>query len=422
MAIEIKLPTLHSGQVEIWKNRTKRNIIRCGRRWGKTKLLTTIAGSSSAHGQSIGIFTPEHKQWLEIWDELKTALQPITQRATKQEGALRLTTGGKIDFWAINDNDLAGRGREYHKVLIDEGAFAKKGSIATWKKSIQPTLLTTRGDAWVFSTPFGIDPENMFYDLCNNPEHGFKEFHAPTRTNPYVPLDELEKYKQESHPDVFRQEYLAEFVDFSGTAFFPESKLLVEGQGVAYPEKCDGVFAIIDTAIKTGKDNDGTAVTYFAVNRFHGYLLIILDWDIVQVEGALLETWLPTVFQRLDELARVTGARNGSLGTWIEDKASGQILLQQALRRSWPAQAIEGNLTSVGKDERAISVSGYVHTEKVKLSAFAHDKITMYKGQSRNHFITQVCGYRVGVKDQADDLLDCFTYGISIALGNYDGY
>jgi hypothetical protein len=54
-----------------------------------------------------------------------------------------------------------------------------------------------------------------------------------------------------------------------------------------------------------------------------GIPLLILDWDIVQIEGALLETWLPTVFRRLEELARLCGARHGPLGAWIEDKNSG---------------------------------------------------------------------------------------------------
>jgi len=77
---------------------------------------------------------------------------------------------------------------------------------------------------------------------------------------------------------------------------------------------------------------------------------MILDWDIVQIEGALLETWLPIVFRRLGELAQQCGARMGSLGALIEDKNSGTILLQQALRRGMPAQAIDSKLTAMGKD------------------------------------------------------------------------
>ena len=86
---------------------------------------------------------------------------------------------------------------------------------------------------------------------------------------------------------------------------------------------------------------------------------------------------------------------------------------------------IDSKLTAVGKDERAISVSGYVYRGMVKLSQNALEKVVTYKGVTRNHFTSQVLGFRIADKDagkRADDLVDCFTYGISIALGNEEGY
>ena len=132
------------------------------------------------------------------------------------------------------------------------------------------------------------------------------------------------------------------------------------------------MFAVIDTASKTGTDHDATAVTFFALDKLSGRApLLILDWDIAQIEGALLETWLPMVFDRLEELSRLCSARHGSVGVWIEDKNSVTILLQQAIRRQWPATAIESKLTVMGKDERALSVSSYVYRENVKYTDYA---------------------------------------------------
>ena len=118
------------------------------------------------------------------------------------------------------------------------------------------------------------------------------------------------------------------------------------------------------------------------------------------------------------------GARFGALAAWIEDKNSGTILLQQAQRRGMSAQAIESKLTAMGKDERAISVSGYVHQGKVKYSDYAFNKIVSYKRKSRNHLLEQIESFRVGDKqsDREDDLLDTFCYGIAIALGNKEGF
>jgi hypothetical protein len=143
-----------------------------------------------------------------------------------------------------------------------------------------------------------------------------------------------------------------------------------------------------------------------------------------QIEGALLETWLPIVFQQLEEFARQCGAQHGSLGAFIEDKNSGTVLIQQAQRRGWPARAIDSKLTAMGKDERALSVSGYVHQGKAKYSACAYEKVMIYKQRSKNHLADQTESFRMGdnKNDREDDLLDAFCYGISVALGDRAGF
>jgi hypothetical protein len=179
--------------------------------------------------------------------------------------------------------------------------------MAIWEKSIKPTLLDFYGEALICSNSAGKDPENFFYNICTDLKYGFKEFHAPTQDNPLLPKrlhgenystwverrkEVLTDLKKSNDPLVYAQEHLAEFVDWFGVAFFSREKLLEQGQPVPYPTYCDAVFAVIDTASKTGSENDGTAVTFFAHTARPGVPLMILDWDIAQIEGALLETWL----------------------------------------------------------------------------------------------------------------------------------
>jgi hypothetical protein len=242
-----------------------------------------------------------------------------------------------------------------------------------------------------------------------------------------MPRDELALIHVDTPPLVYQQEYEAEFVDWSGVSFFELAKMMgADGKPVPWPTLCDGVFAIVDTATKTGKLNDGTGAIYFA-RTVHGSPgappLVILDYDLAQIEGALLETWLPTVFQKLEHMAAVCRARRGNLGVWIEDKASGMVLLQQAARRGWNARAIDSKLTALGKSERAISVSGYAYQGKIKISQAAFDHVATYKGTTMNHAVDQIVSFRVGNKDQVDDdLLDCYCYGAAIALGNAEGF
>lgn len=419
--IEIALPSLHAGQLQAWNDKERFSALRCGRRWGKTQMAIAIAGTYATKGNYIGIFAPDYKIMSETYRELEDALLPVTQHSNKTEGLIRLIGGGRIDFWTLN-NPKAGRSRKYHGVLIDEAAFADDGMVDIWNKAISPTLFDYKGWAWALSTPNGASEDNWFHQICTNKELGWKEYHAPSNTNPYLPDDEFERIRKSSDPRVFQQEYLAEFVDWNGQAFFSEQSLLEDGKPVQYPERCDQVFAVIDTALKDQFEHDGTAVTYYAKNIIHGTPLVILDWDIIQIEGALLENWLPSVNERLEELARETRARQGSLGPWIEDKASGIVLLQQAKRRGIQATPIDGDLVSMGKQGRALSVSGHVHQGKVKISEYAHDKTVNYKGQTKNHFISQVCGFRMGQKDGPRDLLDTFTYGVAISLGDSYGY
>jgi len=212
-------------------------------------------------------------------------------------------------------------------------------------------------------------------------------------------------------------------------AFYSEDDLLVDGAPAEVPERMDVAYAVVDTASKTGTEHDGVGVAFWLHSRHLPYPLILYDWELRQIEGAMLETWLPTVFERLEHMCRQHRVRLGSAGVFIEDKASGIVLLQQAARnqewaaRGWRAQPIESKLTSLGKVERGINVSGYVHSGQVKIARPAVDRISEFKGAARNHMLSQVLSFDPGVKDMgADDLFDCFCYGIAIGIGGAEGF
>lgn len=412
-------------------------ILRCGRRYGKTEFggQWAIGGENFgglSNGMPVGWFAPSYKIMSEVYYELSQMLEPIKQHASKTDGVIRCVNGGRLDFWTLENLD-AGRSREYERIVIDEAAFTNDETMMDqWLRAIEPTLAKHNGKVLLCSNTNGVNPNNFLFRCSpagadkpgadgRGAKFKFKEHHAPSSRNPYLSKAFLDNKKANSHPLVWRQEYLAEFVDWTGVAFFSLPSMLVKGEPVERPKRVDGVFAVVDTAVKTGKDNDGTAVTFWGLINNVPSPLVILDWDILQIEGSLLETWLPTIFQRLEALARDCKSRNGSLGVHIEDKSTGMVLLQQALKRGWPAHPINGKLTGMGKDERCISVSGDVYNGKVKLSREAYDKVMVYKDVSQNHLVSQVTGFRVGDKKaatRADDLLDTFCYGIAIAIGN----
>ena len=425
-------PVFHEGQVKLakafgtsLKPQGARNIARCGRRFGKTTMFESAAADWSSNKLLVGWFAPDYKLLAPSYKRILKMVKPIVESANKVEGLIELRGGGLIEFWTLNNED-AGRSRKYDKVVIDEAGLVKTKLKEIFEQAIAPTLLDRNGDAFMTGTPKGEDPESYFYEACTDKSLGWTDHHAPTWANPTLSQEALAKIEKNTPPLVYRQEFKAEFVNWNGVQFFELAKMLEEdGNPCEMPDSVDGVYAVIDTAMKTGTDNDGTAVMFFAINKTFGHPLVVLDWDIVQIQGASLVTWLPWVYTRLEELSRMTRARMGSVGVFIEDKSSGTILLQQAENKGLPAHAIDSKLTEVGKDERAVNVSGYVYRGCVKISRYAYEKVKEYKQQSANHFLKQVLGFVLGDKDaakRADDLLDTFTYGVAIGLGNDEGY
>lgn len=426
---DIRLIPLHAGQREIYRNRAPRSVVRCGRRYGKTTMFEQWSANWAMHGKRVGFFAPHYKLMTPSYSRILKALRPAVESASKVDSMIELKTGGAIEFWTLNDPD-AGRSRRYHEVIIDEASLAP-GLRDIFEQSIAPTLLDFNGNATMGGTPKGIDEESFFYQACTNkvandewPEP-WREFYAPTSANPMLDAIAVAGLQAKNAPLVWAQEYDAQFVSWAGQAFFSLEKMLVSGAGVPLPQHCDYVYAVIDSAMKDGSGNDGTAVVYCARSAHVGHPLVILDWDIVQINSDLLTTWLPGVITQLEHYAKICRARGGSAGAFIEDKASGITLNQYAARVGIPARPIDGSITTQGKDGRAILASGPVYREEVRLSQLAYEKVTTYKGVTRNHLVSQVCSYTLGDKDAAkrsDDLYDAFAYSVIVGLGGAEGF
>ena len=213
-------------------------------------------------------------------------------------------------------------------------------------------------------------------------------------------------------------------------AHFKLEMLLYEGRPVERPKHVSCVFATIDSANKTGVQHDGLAVVYWGYTRHFvphtgkvGVSLCILDWHLTQLEGVMLPQWLPAVYARLEELSRECGAVEGVVGTFIEDRMSGTIALQHSRNNGFDAYPIESKLTQMGKSERCLSIESYVYANQVVICKEAHDKTIIYKDANRNHLLSQILAFVPGDKDmKADDLLDAWSYGIAMSLGNQEGF
>ncbi|EJJ8815142.1 hypothetical protein OL190_001476 [Salmonella enterica] len=417
----IEFLPFHAGQKKIYRSPAKRKVIRAGRRYGKTTMLEQAGGNWAARQMRVGWFAPSYKILLPSFKAIRDLLKPITISSSKTDAIIETIGGGQIEFWTL-DNPDAGRSRKYHKVIIDEGSLVKKGMRDIWEQAIEPTLLDFDGDAVMAGTPKGVDDENFFYQACNDKSMGWEEHHAPTAANPTINPAALARIIDGRPPLVVRQEYNAEFVDWRGQNFFKLDWILEDGAPVDYPFSCDTVYGVVDCAQKGKIQNDGSACIWFALDNLPSPHLIILDWDIIQIDGYFLKDIVPQWEGKAKQLSEICRARMGTTGLFIEDKATGITLLQQGANEGWNVHPIDSDLTSLPKESRAINISGYVASGKVRISKYAFDKIVEYKQSKKNHLLTQVLKFIIGEEDQDDDLFDCFNYGVALGLGNGEGF
>lgn len=330
--------------------------------------------------------------------------------------------GGRIIFMGMKDQNA-------HSIKSLQGfniAWFEEAQAMSHRslELLRPTIREPGSELWFSWNP--DEEDDAIEQFLRGPElpDGAVVVKVNWRDNPRFPA-ELEKERQldlKMFPKRYRHIWEGDYGQ-DGDPFFAEDWLMVDGQPVDYPARCDMVFAVIDTAVKDTLEHDGTAVIFLSKSRRETSPLTILDWDILQIKGALLEEWLPGVFMRLEDLAKATGARYGSSGAWIEDKASGSVLIQHAQNRGLQVEPISNELTMIGKEARAISASPYVYRGDIKISRFAWEKHITYRGQSKNHLVSQTCQYRMGTKaPHTMDLFDCFTYSVMLGVGNSEGF
>lgn len=261
---------LHPEQERIYRNRRRFNVVRCGRRFGKTVLAQAVLAEAAAHGKPVAYMAPTYKMLMDFWRDTKRTLAPMIEATNEQEKRIELKTGGVMDFWSL-DNADALRGRKYAEVAIDEAAAVPDLEEA-WNMVIRPTLMDYRGGATFYSTPKG---RNYFWVLEENAKRDetWSAWHMPTDANPYIPADEIEAFRISMPSISFRQEILAEYVDTAGA--------LMRRDYLTYADRIPEGLKVgmgVDLAIskRDGADYTAIVVMGFEESTGHRYVLDVI--------------------------------------------------------------------------------------------------------------------------------------------------
>lgn len=210
-------------QSKILKSEARFNCVVAGRRFGKTYLSTVmLIRAAYKDDANVWYVAPTYKAAKEIaWEMLLDTL-PVDWIVKKNETSLTLTliNGATISLKGAENFDSL-RGRSLDFVVMDEFADMKPQA---WYEVIRPSLSDRQGGALFIGTPKG---RNHFYDLwtkgCDKHD-GWRSFQYTTLDGGNVPEEEIQAAMLDLDERTFKQEYLANFVNYSGIIYYNFSR------------------------------------------------------------------------------------------------------------------------------------------------------------------------------------------------------
>lgn len=208
-------------QKSIINNDARFKIVIAGRRGGKSYAsIASLAKYARYPNRKCMYIAPSYRMAKQIiWEDLKTMLKERNWAQKINESDLNITlVNGSTIFLRSADNPDSIRGIGLDYVVIDEAADIPKLE-ETWQAIIRPTLSDREGSAMIISSPKG---KGYLFDLYNNAKHldDWASWQYTTAQGGIVSEEELAQAKKDLDERTYKQEYEAQFVDYSGVIYY----------------------------------------------------------------------------------------------------------------------------------------------------------------------------------------------------------
>lgn len=266
-------------------NDYKYSIISAGRRVGKTYnavqwLLESLLTDPDA---TAGLHVDTTQSNLQAYMDryYKPMLKPIWHlcKWNAQRYVLELPGGKYIDFGSSQKPENL-EGFEYQYAILNEaGIILRKNNL--WYESIEPMLQNAK--VRIIGTP---KSKNLFHTLFQKGMSGdkeYKSFQFSAYQSPFIKKHVIDQAKKNLPAEIFRQNYLAEFIDGGGSVFKNITNCIREPKA--------GLQTDI-MAIDLAKHEDFTVITYLnkkerqvtKIDRFNE-----IDWSFQKTK--IMNSW-----------------------------------------------------------------------------------------------------------------------------------
>jgi phage FluMu gp28-like protein len=199
----------------------------CGRQVGKTTLAAIKALHYALSNRLVRVLIVSAglRQSMILFDKIigliDACIPARVLRIASTRTSVRFANGSEIVALPCGREGSTLRGFTADLAILDEANFIPRIVI---ESVIRPTMITRPNARMIMiSTPWMKD--HPFHEAMNNPELGFKTYTWPTRMNPLVSRERLEREKRAIGEYDFNREYNSIFQDDEFT-YFPSSLVL----------------------------------------------------------------------------------------------------------------------------------------------------------------------------------------------------
>jgi len=207
---------------------------------GKSLLAMNIAlyWALSKPNQKLGWCAPTFSQSKNILDQIVTAAKDTIQSSNRMEATIQFINGSTIKFLSSDSADNI-RGFRFTHLILDEFAYIKQNVIDT---VLLPTLNPNGRKCLMVSTPAG---KNQLYTWYMKDE--VVSHRITLEDCPYISRVLIDEARKSLPPDLFAQEYLAEFKDAANDVFTNISRVAFLGK--YEPGRGQEAYIGIDTGL-----------------------------------------------------------------------------------------------------------------------------------------------------------------------------
>ena len=255
------------------------HIAKSKRQTGKSITIETVLmffAINKTNSCNIAI-SPTLNQGRKMFKEIKKAVSvlPVYESSNASTLEINLTNGSSILFKSAEQDDAL-RGNTVSGILcIDECAFIKDDIVY----QVLPFVDANKAPILITSTP--LFKSGVYYDFYMNGLNGVEGFHSidicDYDTSALLSPEKLEMYRQSVAPQIFRSDYLGQFIEESSEIFGDLKKLC---KGVIHQSKTKVMGIDWSTGgLDSGKDPDETAISIMNEFRELEYIEGFSDKD-----------------------------------------------------------------------------------------------------------------------------------------------